>query len=80
MFVFFWMEVSMGLVGAEGCRKIMEKDILEISINDLIERGFSREQAQILMHQYIDYFIDEIWNMQSNLLDKIESEFEKKYL
>jgi hypothetical protein len=58
----------------------MEKDILEISINDLIERGFSREKAQILMHQYIDYFIDEIWNMQSNLLDKIESEFEKKYL
>jgi len=58
----------------------MEKDILEISINDLIERGFSQEQAQILMHQYIDYFIDEIWNMQSNLLDKIESEFEKKYL
>ena len=23
MFVFFWMEVSMGLVGVEGCLKLM---------------------------------------------------------
>ena len=58
----------------------MEKILLEISINDLIERGFSQEQAQNLMNQHIDYFIDEVWNMQSHLLDKIESEFEKKHL
>ena len=53
----------------------MEKDILEISINDLIERGFNEEKAKNIMNEYIEYLIDEIWTMQSSFLDKIENNF-----
>jgi len=57
----------------------MEKDILEISINDLIERGFNKKQAQDIMSEYIEYLIDEVWTIQSSFLDKIENKFEKKF-
>jgi len=56
----------------------MEKILLEISINDLIERGFHEKQAKEIMNEYIEYLLDEFWTIQSSLLDKIENKFEKK--
>jgi hypothetical protein len=56
----------------------MEKFLLEISINDLIERGFHEEEAKKIMNEYIEYLLDEFWTIQSSLLDKIENKFEKK--
>ena len=56
----------------------MENFLLEISINDLIERGFHEEEAKKIMNEYIEYLLDEFWTIQSSLLDKIENKFEKK--
>ena len=58
----------------------MEKFLLEISINDLIERGFHEEEAKKIMNEYIEYLLDEFWTIQSNFLDKIENKFKKKFL
>jgi len=56
----------------------MENFLLEISINDLIERGFHEQEAKEIMNEYIEYLLDEFWTIQSSLLDKIENKFEKK--
>ena len=56
----------------------MENLLLEISINDLIERGFHEQEAKEIMNEYIEYLLDEFWTIQSSLLDKIENKFEKK--
>jgi len=56
----------------------MENLLLEISINDLIERGFPKEEAKEIMNEYIEYLLDEFWTIQSSFLDEIENKLEKK--
>ena len=58
----------------------MEENILKISINDLIERGFQKQEAKDIMDKYIHNLIDEIWIIQSNFLDNLENKFEKNFL